>query len=381
MRQFDAYTHVNELADAFAETYFTEDCVKQWVRSCGIPRDVHESFLRSELGDYCRPVNLGGKDCSFAERTALLVRLTRHAGATLPFLGEMMTMALLSTMRIQSQEEIESDFVKKTNAKYVSFSQAFSEEGAGTDATAVRTSVTIEGNSIYLDGSKTFVSGGQFAQRVLVLARDPVFGQADGGLSLWLVPIAEPGVFTYPLNTIGQEMLAPAVVRFEHVKLDPEWQIQSEGKLSSMMKRQYNLGRVLICASSLGLARAAMDDALRHSATRMSKGQLLGSLPQIQEKLADMEAQLRAIEMFVHDAAVEVYEKEHGFLACSLMKRYVPKAATEVASEALQIFGGAGYTDETRVGRIWRDCRGNQIAQGTDEIMVRYAAKLLIEQR
>ena len=62
------------------------------------------------------------------------------------------------------------------------------------------------------------------------------------------------------------------------------------------------------------------------------------------------------------------------------MKRFVPKAATDVASEALQIFGGAGYTDETRVGRIWQDCRGNQIAQGTDEIMVGLIAKLLVSE-
>ena len=61
------------------------------------------------------------------------------------------------------------------------------------------------------------------------------------------------------------------------------------------------------------------------------------------------------------------------------MKYYVPKAATEVASEALQIFGGVGYTDDARVGRIWRDCRGNQIAQGTDEIMPHTVAKMLIK--
>ena len=379
VQPFERYEHVNQLVDDFADKHLSEQNVRQWVRSCGVPHSVHDEFLQSELGQYCRPVNLGGKDCPFGERAALVARITRRAGATLPFQSDMLTMALLSTMRTQSQQEIEADFMLR--AGRINFSQAFSEDGAGTEASAVRTVVTVEDGEIFLDGEKTFVSGGQFASDTLVLARDPIFGQVDGGLALWLVPVDQPGVLTFPLNTVGQEMLAPATIRFEHVKLNPDWQIQSEGRLSYMMRRQYDLGRILICASSLGLARAAMDDALEHAATRMTKGQVLGTLPQIQEKLADMEVKLRTMEMLIDEAAGEADVKQRGYLNCALMKRYVPKAATEVASEALQILGGVGYTDHARVGRIWRDCRGNQIAQGTDEIMVRYAAKLLIEQR
>ena len=65
-------------------------------------------------------------------------------------------------------------------------------------------------------------------------------------------------------------------------------------------------------------------------------------------------------------------------LDSALMKYYVPKAATEVADDAMQIFGAMGYTDETRVSRIWRDCRGNQLAQGSDDIMAHVAAKFIM---
>ncbi len=379
MERFEDCRQVNSLVDEFCDEYLTEEKVRDWVHSCGIPRAVHEAFFKSTLGAYCMPVNLGGIDCPFIERAALITRITQRAGAMMPFLTDMLTCALLSTMRAQSQQEIEDEFLERTGA--LTFSQAFSEMGAGTDASAVETTVTVEDGVAYIDGEKTFVSGGQFSSDVLVLARDPLHGQADGGLALWLIPIDAPGVSTFPLNTVGQEMLAAASVKFDRVKLLPHWQIQTEGKLSSMMKRQYDLGRILICASSLGLASAAMDDVLNHAATHMTKGQILGTLPQIQEKLTDMEVKLRAMEMLIRDAAHEADTQEHGFLDCALMKRFVPKAATEVASEALQIFGGIGYTDNTRVGRIWRDCRGNQIAQGTDEVMVRYAAKLLIERR
>lgn len=130
------------------------------------------------------------------------------------------------------------------------------------------------------------------------------------------------------------------------------------------------------------MALAAMDDALDHANDHMVKGQTLGTLPQIREKLADMEVRNRAMCQLVYYAADSVdagLSRSH--LDCAVMKRAVPRMATEVASEALQILGGRGYTDQSRVGRIWMDCRGNQIAQGTDEVMVHLIAKSLIANR
>lgn len=380
MKIIEKYGRVINLVDVFCDEYFSEERIGQWIKSRGVPNALYDAFFGSELGSYCLPANVGGRQCPFIERTILTVHLTRRAGATLPFLSDMISMALLSTMRSLSQQEIADDFLARSGR--VTFSQAFSEDNAGSDASAVSTVVSIDGDEIFLDGRKTFVSNGQFASDTLVLASDPVFGRADGGLSLWLVPINTVGVSTFPFNTVGQEMLSPALVTFDKVSLCPEWQIQSEGKLSSILKRQYELGRILVCASSLGLARAAMDDALERAASHMIKGQRLSSLPQIQEKLSDMEVKLRSIEALVYDAAMLAdNDDDEARLACALMKRFVPKAATEVASEAMQIFGGVGYTDAARVGRIWQDCRGNQIAQGTDEIMVNLATKLLVAGR
>lgn len=381
MGLFDKSKDAVAKADRFADAHFSEDSIKQWVAARGVPKAVYDDFYASDLGVYCLPENLGGLCCSFVDRAAMVAELMRRAGATLPFLSDMLTYALISTMRSITQREIFEDVGQRSGRVFLS--QAFSEASAGTDANAVETSVSLDGDSIVLDGCKTFVSNGQFASDTLILTRDPIFGREDGGLSLWLVPIDAPGVYTYPLDTVGQKMLAPAKIEFDHVVLNPDWQIQTEGKLNSMLRRQYELGRILVCASSLGMARAAMDDAIEHATTHMVKGRCLGSIPAIQEKLAEAEVKLRTMEMLVHDAALAADDNDSDemHLNCALMKMYVPKAATEVASEALQIFGGSGYTTETRVSRIWRDCRGNQIAQGTDEIMAHTATKFLLKSR
>lgn len=366
--------------DAFCDRHFNEAAIKQWCKSRGIPNGVYSDFYDSDLGSYCLPESAGGRQCSLEDKAVVVMRLMYRAGAMLPFLSDMLAMTLLSSMRELSQREVADELLTKSGR--VMFSEAFSEARAGSDASAVETAITSEGGNVLLDGEKTFVSGGQFAPEVLVLARDPLFGCEDGGLSLWLVPLDASGVSTYPLNTVGQAMLSPAVIAFEQVALRPEWRIQTEGRLDAMMKRQYELGRVLICASSLGLALAARDDALDHASSHMVKGQTLGSLPQIQEKLADMEIRIHSMRSLVFQAARTVDAGDpSSHLDCALMKRYVPAAATEVASEALQILGGRGYTDATRTGRIWQDCRGNQIAQGTDEVMVPIIAKFLLSDR
>ena len=372
----DGQRRVIDLVDAFCDEHFTEERIRQWVADRGIPAEVYDAFYESELGAYALPVNVGGKDCPFLDRVTLLMAIVRRAGATLPFQSDMTSLALLSSMRPLSQDEITQDLYGKSGR--ILFSQAFSEPFAGTDVQAVRTRVTADGDNIYLDGRKTFVSSGEFADNTLVLVRDPLFGQLDGGMSLWLVPTDLEGVSAEPLNTVGQEMLASAALTFTHVKLDPDWQIQTEGKLRTMMKKQFGLGRVLVCASSAGLALAALDDATVHAAEHTVKGRQLVSLPQIQEKLANMEAQARSIVNLTFDAARSADENVADFaLDMALAKRFVPSAATDIASEALQIFGGIGYTDATRVSRIWRDCRGNQIAWGTDEVMAGAVARAI----
>lgn len=372
--------HVYAIVDEFCDEHISEEKIKGWIEARGVPQAEYDAFYESELGSYCLPPQLGGWDGPFLGRALLSARLTRRAGAILPYQTDMTSMALLSTMRSLSQQEIVDDLAARNGR--VAFSQAFSEGAMQEDSVSMSTEVTAEGGALYLDGVKSYVANGQFIPETLVLTHDMVCGMPDGGMSLWLVPIASEGVYTYPLNTAGQEMLAPARIEFDHVKLRPEWQIQTEGNLRTMLHRQYELGRILVCASSLGLAQAALDDALVRCATHRTKGRYLGTVPAVEEKLAQMAADIRLMEVMIDKAATSVSNgdpEDIQHLNCALMKWSVPKTATRVASEALQIFGGMGYTDATRVSRIWRDARGNQIAQGSDEMMTHTVASKLIK--
>ena len=124
----------------------------------------------------------------------------------------------------------------------------------------------------------------------------------------------------------------------------------------------------------------AMDDAVAHARSRKAFGVQVGRFQQIETLLTDMEVRLRNMRSMVYRAAWSIdAADETERLDVALMKRYVPEASVQVASDAMQILGGPGYTEGSRVSRIWEDCRGNQIAEGTDQVMVYIAAPLIIE--
>lgn len=371
---------VYSAVDEFCDERISEDNIQNWCVARGVPHDDYVAFYESELGRCCLPPQAGGWDGPFSVRALAAARLARRAGAILPYQTDFISAALLFTMHSLIQPEVVNNLMARDGR--ATFSQAFSESTLQEETLATGTCVTKNKDGIFLDGLKSYVANGQFISETLVLTRDDVYGKEDGGRSFWLVPLGAEGVYTYPLNTIGQEMTAPASIEFDHVKLDPTWHIKTDGNLRRVLDQQYMRGRVLTCAASLGLAQAALDDALERCATRHVRGEILGRLPHIEAKLADMATKIRLMSVMVEKAADSITDGEitdEQRFNCALMKYCVPKAATEVADSAIQIFGGAGYTDHTRVGRIWRDCRGNQIAQGADEMMIHTVAKQLLK--
>ena len=145
----DLVEHVQNIVDEFCDERITEDRIRQWRISRGVPEAEYRAFYESELGKYCLPPMAGGFDGPFIARAALVARLMRRAGATMPYLTDMNSMALLSTMRILSQQEIAEDLMS-CNGR-VAFSQAFSEGGRG-ESGSVTTEVTVDEGGIFLDG-------------------------------------------------------------------------------------------------------------------------------------------------------------------------------------------------------------------------------------
>ncbi|MDO4891197.1 MAG: acyl-CoA dehydrogenase family protein [Coriobacteriaceae bacterium] len=364
----------------YGESTFVLENVRQWREDQGLPDDVVQEFARRY---FALPASTNGGSAfsqSLLNQALIIEELSRCAGCTLPFQNDLFELHIMAGFASDNDFSTVIDDFRRTGR--VMFSLAVSEPQAGSDTQNMKTSVRTQDGRLVLNGVKTFVNNGEYAPNILVAAidEDAPDDVRHPALSFWFIPRNLRGIKAYPINKIGQSMLPFATVAFEEVELKPEYRLTGPNAtagfphLFSLLER----GRIFTCASSLGMAQAAMEDAVRYANERIAFGTPIGEFQQIEQMLTDMEIRLWNMRNLLYSAAMKSDEDASDKrLAIALMKRYIPEAATQVASDAMQILGGIGYTERERVSHIWRDCRGNQLAEGTDQIMVYIAAPLI----
>lgn len=374
-----AYDGLLRCVGGFAERHFDSSSVAQWRADGGLPDEVVQDFVNLDFDG--RAVIRKGSDGAYdiVAQTLVLEELARISGATLPLSNDFLNLQIMEEFGNSSQ----FSFVRESYCEEgrLAFALAVSEPQGGSDTMGMKTTVRREGDRLLLSGRKTFVNNGEYAPYVLVAAID---GDAPREpyptLSMWLVPHDASGISVFPISKVGQSMLPFSDVIFEEVEVDESWRLRGARSSFPALFHMLGTGRLFACATALGLARAAMEDAARYACEREAFGAPLVEFQMIQQMLVDMESKIRNMRLNVYETAELLaadVPDEQARLAVALMKRYVPRAATEVASDAMQILGGRGYTVQERVSSIWEDCRGFQIAEGTDQIMVHIAAPLI----
>lgn len=362
----------------WCEQEISEEKVQQWYAEHGVPAEVQKSYVEAGFGMLGIPEKFGGVPVDTLTMGLVAEELSRRSGATMPMVGT--TLLMWNLVEFGTDEQIEAALALYQEG-HAPASLCISEPGAGSDNAAMTTTATTDGSSIRLNGQKTWVSNGESTPYTMVIARDAESDPAKPTFTEWFVPMDTPGITTAPLHKIGQQIFPFCEVYFDDVVLPEATALFGErhkGYVSLM--KNFEIERSLICAMNVGLAQAAMDDAAAYASQRTTFGKPISSYQLIQEKLTDMEIKLRTARSMLYETFWKHDQGESIRLESALLKRYAPKVANEVASDALQIWGGLGYTTETRVGRIWVDTRGNQIAGGTDEIMVHIAGRLLAKE-
>lgn len=377
----DDHKRLVETARLFGQQHFTPERVHQWRSDGGLPDEVVRDFANLNFNGYGVIHRRNHERYDLFAQVLVLEELARISGAALPFSNDFLNLQIMEEFADSS----EFGFVRTRYQAEgrIAFALAISEPESGSDTMSMQTSTQeIEGKTV-LTGCKTFVNNGEYAPYLLVAAVDK---EASPGkypsLSLWFVPHDLPGVEVYPIEKVGQSMLPFSNVVFQDVALDESHRLHGKCSGFPQLFHFFEIGRLFSCATALGLARAAMEDAVSFARQRTAFGTTITNFQMVQQMLVDMEVKLENMRNAVYKTA-QILD-EGGFdhaarLSVALTKRYVPAAATEVASDAMQLLGGRGYTRSERVSSIWQDCRGFQIAEGTDQIMVHIAVPLLLE--
>ncbi|MFJ6741970.1 acyl-CoA dehydrogenase family protein [Streptomyces sp. NPDC091279] len=247
------------------------------------------------------------------------------------------------------------------------------EPGTGSDAGNLTTRAVRDGDTYVINGTKTFITNGTWADVVLLFARST---DAPGhqGVSAFLVPADAPGLARRPIHgKLGLRGQATAELAFEDVRVPADALLGTEGKGFSVAMSALAKGRMSVAAGCVGIARAALDAAVRYAGEREQFGKPIARHQLVQELLSDIAVDVDAARLLTWRVADLIDRGEPFAVESSKAKLFASEAAVRAASNALQVFGGYGYIDEYPVGKLLRDARVMTLYEGTSQIQ-----KLLI---
>jgi len=248
------------------------------------------------------------------------------------------------------------------------------EPHVGSDASALRTTATREGDSYVLQGVKQFITSGKHGDVAIVIA---VTDKAAGkkGISAFIVPTDTPGYVVARLeDKLGQHSSDTAQINFDQCRVPAENLIGQEGEGYKIALSALEGGRIGIAAQSVGMARSALEVALDYARQRESFGTAIFNHQAVGFRLADCATRLEAARQLIWHAAALRDAGRPCLKEAAMAKLFASEVAEEICSAAIQTLGGYGYVSDFPVERIYRDVRVCQIYEGTSDVQ-----KILIQ--
>jgi alkylation response protein AidB-like acyl-CoA dehydrogenase len=256
---------------------------------------------------------------------------------------------------------------------------ALSEAGAGSDVSAMATTARREGDEYVVDGTKLWTSNGSVADTVILFAKTDAEAGSEG-ISSFVVRERDSGfVVEGTEDKLGDRGCPAAELHFEGTRLPEQRRIGAEGAGMGQALRTLNGGRITIAARGVGLAQAALDQALEYAQNREQFDQPISDFQAIRHKFADMDTKTKAARMLTHLAADRKARGERFLTEAAQAKLYASEVSREVANEGIQIHGGYGYVTDFPAERYLRDAKLNEIYEGTSEILRNTIADQLLE--
>ena len=266
-------------------------------------------------------------------------------------------------------EEQKQKWLRKITEDGALASYGVTEPDAGSDLAACKTTAIRDGDEYVINGSKMFITGAGYADFFFILAKtDPDAGY--NGMSGFII---EAGAEGFSLGkkevNMGQRCSDTRAITFDNVRVPLENLIggsESGGWMNAMSA--FDLSRPNIAAHATGLARAAYEHALQYSNERYTFGKPLHKHQAIQFMLADMKTQVEASRLLTWKSAYEADNGIRNTESAAHAKRFAADAAMQVSTDAVQIFGGYGYSEEYPVARLMRGAKVMQIYEGSSQI-------------
>ena len=325
------------------------------------------------------PEEWDGAGMDYMSLVLMLEEIAAGDGATSTIVSVQNSLACGITMKYGSDEQKEK-YLKPLARGDMLGCFCLTEPHTGSDASAITTRATRDGDHFVLNGVKQFITTGKHAQVAIVFA---VTDKAAGkkGISCFLVPTETPGYIVARIEEkMGQHASDTAQIIFENCRIPASCLLGKEGDGYRIALSNLEAGRIGIAAQSVGMARSALDAAVKYAKERVAFGVPLTGHQAVSFRIADMATQVDAARLMVWRAATLKDAGKPCLKEASMAKMFASEIAEKVCSDAIQIHGGYGYTSDFPVERIYRDVRVSQIYEGANDIQRLVIGRAIVDE-
>lgn len=339
----------------------------QWDKTHHFPKEAHRGL--AELGAYgiCVPEELGGAGMDYLTLALVLEEIAAGDGGTSTAISVTNCPVNAILMRYGNAQQQQRWLTPLARGQMLG-AFCLTEPHVGSDASALRTSATREGDTYVLNGVKQFITSGQNGQVAIVIAVTDK-GAGKKGMSAFIVPTDTPGWVVARLeDKLGQHSSDTAQIVLEQCRIPADHLIGQEGEGYKIALSALEGGRIGIAAQSVGMARSALDVAIAYAKERQSFGQAIFDHQAVGFRLAEGATQLEAARQLTWHAASLRDANQPCLREAAMAKLMASEVAERVCSLAIQTLGGYGVVNDFPLERIYRDVRVCQIYEGTSDV-------------
>ena len=353
---------IRDFAEKEIKPHFME-----WDESQEFPVPVFKKLGELGLMGVFIPGEYGGSGFSYFEYVTVVSEIAKVCGSIGLSVAAHNSLCTGHIYYHGSEEQKKKYLPKLASAEWIG-AWGLTETGTGSDAGGMNTTAVLDGSEWVLNGSKNFITHGKSGDVAVVIARTGEKGDSRG-MSAFIVEKGTPGFSAGKKeNKLGMRASETCELIFDNCRIPKENLIglQGEGFIQSM--QILDGGRISIGALALGIAKGAFEASVKYAKEREQFGKPIAQFQAISFKLADMATKIEAAELLLNQAAFLKNEKKNVTKESAIAKLYASEIACEVANEAVQIFGGYGYTKDFPVEKFYRDAKLCTIGEGTSEI-------------
>ena len=280
---------------------------------------------------------------------------------------------------VAGNDEQKKEFLGRLTSEPLFAAYAVTEPGAGSDVAGIRTKARKVGDEYVIDGAKAWITNGGVANWYFVLAYTDQ-EKRHKGMSGFIVPADTPGITVGKKEwNLGQRASDTRGLTFEEVKVPAKYLLGKEGDGFRIAMSAFDHTRPPVASGAVGLAQRAMDEAIRYARERKTFGQPIAAYQAISFMIADMAMQIEAGRHLVRLAAWAIDNGKRNTKYAAMAKAFCADMAMKVATDAVQVHGGYGYSHEYPVEKLMRDAKIYQIYEGTSQIQRLIICKEIFE--